>query len=83
MVPQWHVLWQAEASTTMDMYAWQQPIHPVAYPQKVQMHVHGDPSCTYVRAVRLPSVDGMLPDSWLTAKFSQLQNTSSSSAQYC
>jgi hypothetical protein len=40
------------------------------------------PHHTHVRAVRLPSVDGMLPDSWLAFKTSCLQDTRTAIASH-
>jgi hypothetical protein len=40
------------------------------------------PRHTHVRAVRLPSVDGMLPESWLLYKYKYLQDTRTAIASH-
>ncbi len=40
------------------------------------------PRHTHCRAVGLPSIDGMLPESWLTLKSNSLQNTRSAIASH-
>ncbi len=43
---------------------------------------HTSPAHTHCRAVRLPSIDGMLPDSWLTHTHKNLQNTRTAIASH-
>jgi hypothetical protein len=56
--------------------------HPTHHPQKITpSHTRGL-RATHDRAVRLPSVDGMLPESWLLCKSNPLQDTRTAIASH-
>jgi hypothetical protein len=57
------------------------PPHKPPTENHTQSHTR-PPRHTHCRAVRLPSVDGMLPDSWLLYKFNVLQDTRTAIASH-
>jgi hypothetical protein len=57
------------------------PPHTPPTANHTQSHTR-TPRHTHVRAVRLPSVDGMLPDSWLLDKDNDLQDTRTAIASH-
>jgi hypothetical protein len=57
------------------------PPHTPPTENHTQSHTR-PPRHTHVRAVRLPSVDGMLPESWLLYKYNTLQDTRTAIASH-
>jgi hypothetical protein len=57
------------------------PPHTPPTENHTQSHTR-PPRHTHVRAVRLPSVDGMLPESWLLFKSNRLQDTRTAIASH-
>jgi hypothetical protein len=57
------------------------PPHTPPTENHIQSHTR-PPRHTHQRAVRLPSVDGMLPESWLLSKYNSLQDTRTAIASH-